>query len=322
MGSPELVSVVIPTRNGEDTLPAVLAGLVSQKAPFPIELVAVDSDSDDRTREILERYGVRVHRIEAADFDHGGARNLGIAIAEGDPIVLLTQDAVPATPHLVERLVEAFEDPRVAGAYGRQVPRSDCDVVTRRNLEAGLAGRSEPSLSRRGETPLVEMEPMARLELCAFDNVCSAVRRSVWKEIPFPRTAFGEDLGWGRRVIEEGWSIAYQADASVVHSHRRSIRYEYERTRICHQRLYELFGLALVPDRGAVWRGVIANLRHDLPWVWREAPSGAERFRQLARAIGLSVVGPLAQYHGLNDARLASSASVRTPVDREREKIR
>jgi rhamnosyltransferase len=297
--------VVIPTRDGAGTLGELLDALFAQRAGFAFEVVIVDSGSRDRTLEIAQRHPVRLHRIRPEEFDHGETRNLGVRLAKGDPVALLTQDATPAASDFLEQLVRPFEDPRVAGVYGRQLPRADADVVTRRQLEGWLTGRSEPALACLDADSLSQLPPAARLELCTFDNVCSALRRGVWEKIPFPRASFGEDIGWGKAVIAEGWAIAYEPRAAVHHSHRRSLAYEWSRTRICHRRLSELFELETVPRARDALRAGLANLRQDLPYVMRHAPGGVERLRQLARIAGLSVASPLAQYLGARDARRA-----------------
>jgi rhamnosyltransferase len=294
--------VVIPTRDGAATLPALLDVLLDQSSPFEVEVLIIDSGSRDGTFDLCAERPVRLERIPPAQFDHGGTRNLGIRLATGDPIVLLTQDAIPTGRDFLERIVRPFEDPEVAGVYGRQIPRADCDVVTRRQLEGWLTGRPQPARAQRGETPLWEHPPFARYELCNFDNVCSALRRSAWEKIPFPETDFGEDVAWGKAVIEDGWAIVYEPRAAVEHSHRRSVVYEYRRTRICHRRLFELFEVATVPQRRQILRAALGNLRGDLPYVLRHAPRGLERLRQLARIAALSVVSPWAQNLGFRDA--------------------
>jgi rhamnosyltransferase len=301
--SPSLVSVVIPTRDGEATLGEVLGALFAQRPPFPFEVVIVDSGSRDSTLEIARRHPVHLHRIPAEEFDHGETRNLGIRLAGGDPVALLTQDATPASTDFLEHLVRPFEDRRVAGVYGRQIPRIDCDVVTRRQLERWLTGRREPALALLEADSLEHLSPLARLELCTFDNVCSALRRTTWEKTPFPGASFGEDIAWGKAVITDGWAIAYEPRAAVLHSHRRSVAYEWSRTRLCHRRLFELFELATVPRARDVARASLANLRHDLPIVLRDAPPGVERLRQLARVAALSIASPLAQHLGARDSR-------------------
>jgi rhamnosyltransferase len=297
------VSVVIPVLDGADTLPAVLDALFAQPLPGGQEVVIVDSGSRDGSRELAKQHPVKLVDVRPTDFDHGETRNLGIRHASGEIVVLLTQDAVPVGSDFLAEILRPFEDPQVAGAYGRQIPRDDCDVVTARNLRGWMAGREQASRARLGSRRLEDLPPAERHELCVFDNVCSAMRRSAWEELSFPASRFGEDIAWGKEAISRGWTIAYAPAAAVVHSHRRSLGYEYRRTRICHETLHELFELATIPRRRDVLRAIAWCVSNDLPYVWQNAPPGLERLRQLARVAGLSVVSPIAQHQGIRDAQ-------------------
>jgi rhamnosyltransferase len=300
---PERISVVIPVLDGAETLPTLLEALFSQRAPCEYEVVVVDSGSRDGSRDLAKRHPVTLVDVRPSEFDHGETRNLGIRHATGEIIVLLTQDAIPVGTHFLTEIVRPFEDSRVAGVYGRQIPRDDCDVVTARNLRGWMAGRGQAARAQLGSGRLEDLTPAERHELCVFDNVCSAMRRSAWEDQPFPRTRFGEDIAWGKQAITRGWTIAYAPEAAVVHSHRRSLGYEYRRTRVCHETLHELFELETIPRARDVLRAVAWCLSNDLPYVFGNAPPGLERLRQLVRVAGLSIVSPLAQHQGIRDAR-------------------
>jgi rhamnosyltransferase len=309
---PELrtVSVVIPVLDGADTLPQLLARLLEQQTPFRTEIIAVESGSRDDSLRILEEHRIRIIEIPTSEFDHGSSRNLGVQLGAGEVAVLLTQDAIPVGRDFLAALVAPFADPAVAGVYGRQIPRPDCDVVTKRQLEGWLTGRSEPEVVRLNGEPFGSFPPEVQHRLSTFDNVCSAVRRSVWEQIPFPPAPFGEDLAWAKAALCSGHAIAYEPAAAVIHSHRRSVVHEYRRTRICHQVLNELFGLATLPRRRYVARAAVANLRHDIPYVLEHAEPARERALQLLRVAGLSVLSPLAQYHGIRDAQRRRAQAV------------
>ncbi len=300
--SAECVSVVIPTQNGGLLLRRAVEMLLRQRAEFPIEILAVDSGSTDGSLRMLREREVRIFEIPAAAFDHGETRNLGIRLSRGERIVLLTQDAVPADLDFVAKLIRRLDEPGVAGVYGRQIARPDCDVVTKRQLDGGLTGRLQPDRVQLAARTLERLPPSEQQQLCTFDNVCAALRRSVWEEIPFPKASFGEDIAWGRAVIRAGHAIAYEPSAAVIHSHRRTVRYEYQRTRECHRALHELFGLSTIPRRRDLLRAWLANLANDLPHVSRNAPRGLERFRQLLRVASLAFASPLAQYLGRRDS--------------------
>ena len=75
--------------------------------------------------------GAEVVNLEQADFDHGGTRDWGAGLSDGDYLLFLTQDALPADAYLVEHLAAAFRDPAVKAAYARQLPKADCRETER-----------------------------------------------------------------------------------------------------------------------------------------------------------------------------------------------
>jgi glycosyltransferase involved in cell wall biosynthesis len=64
-----------------------------------------------------------------------------------------------------------------------------------------------------------ELDPHARRLLYDFNDVASALRRSLWELHPFPRTWFGEDILMSRALLEAGHTVVYDASAVVEHSH-------------------------------------------------------------------------------------------------------
>ena len=256
------VSLAIPTLNGARTLPALLQALETQSLQ-PAEKVAVDSGSRDGTRELLEKAGFRVHTIPKHEFDHGATRDLALSLTKGKIVVLLVQDALPAGPEFLEALARPFEaDPKVAGVYGRQVPKPGGNPVLRARLERWAAGRTEPRLQEELTLEAFQaLSPWERLERCSFDNVASAVRRKAWERHRFGRRPFGEDLAWAKKVLLAGHRIFYEPRAVVVHSHDRSPWAEFKRLYCDHQNLAELFSLVLIPTLQDAWKGMKAQKR-------------------------------------------------------------
>lgn len=297
------VSVALVTRNGVATLPVVLDAIDAQVVDAELEVVAVDSGSTDGSRELLEERAHRVIGIRPEEFDHGGTRNLAVGHSTGDVVVLLVQDAVPVGPEWLAELVRPLDgDPTVAAAFARQLPRPQADRLERWSLSRWVAAGTSPRVSRiAGRDAFDRLSPLERLDAAVLDNVCAAVRRSVWERHPFRSAPIAEDLEWGMEVLLAGRGIAFAPAAAVVHSHRRGVRYELLRTRMVHHRLYGLFGVRLVPGAGDLSRAIVATLGDHLRVVTeggRRAPSPGE----LARALGLAVAWPLGQYLGGRDA--------------------
>jgi rhamnosyltransferase len=283
-----LASVVIPTCNGAATLPALVDALARQRVDFPFEVVAVDSGSTDGSAELLRGRVDRLILIPAGTFDHGATRNLAIEQSQGDLIVLMVQDAVPASDTWLAALTAPLRaDAGLAGAFARQIPRPDASAITRRALERWAGASATPrTMAVASAAEFEALTPAARLERCTFDNVCSCIRRSVWLTHPFRPTPIAEDVEWARDVLLAGHRLAYTPDAAVIHSHDRSAQYEFARTYVLHRRLHELFGLRTIPSAVGLARAVVSSLGTHL------------RCEASARAIALAVAWPLGQYLG------------------------
>lgn len=294
------VSVVLVTRNGMDTLPSVLDGVAAQARP--VEIVAVDSGSEDGTLELLERRVQRLERNQATAFNHGATRNRAIALSRGELVVLLVQDAVPADELWLDELIRPCADGAVAGAYSRQLPALAASRLTRWNLERWVAAADEPRTQRIDDPEQwSSLPPVERFRCCVFDNVSSCIRRSVWEQHPFPTTDLAEDLAWARTVLFAGHRLCFAAASRVRHSHERSARYELHRSYLAHRRLYQLFGLRTIPTRGQLLRAAATNLRAHAR-VLRRGEGPTPGLGEIARALTLAVAWPYGQYLGAKAA--------------------
>ena len=87
-----MLSIVIPTKNGAATLPALLDSLERQQVGLATELIVVDSGSTDGTVELVRNRVDRFITIPLGEFDHGLTRNQGIEASRGELVALFVQD--------------------------------------------------------------------------------------------------------------------------------------------------------------------------------------------------------------------------------------
>jgi len=207
-----LISVVIPTLNGAESIGALLSSLKQQSVEA--ELIIIDSASTDKTVSIAEAWGAKIIPIRREEFDHGGTRNRAAREASGDILVFMTQDALPVDKFVVERLTDALKEPGVAASYARQIAR---------------AGASPPEAFVRAYNyplkPLIKSKaliPTLGFKTFFFSNVCSSIRRDVFTELGgFPEgVIMDEDMLFAACAIHNNYSIAYVPEASVFHSHQ------------------------------------------------------------------------------------------------------
>ena len=295
---PTRLSIVLPTWEGERDLARLLPALAAQELGGNpgegFEILAVDSGSKDRSAELLERAGARVGRVEQRAFRHGATRNLAARGAKGEILVFLSQDALPRGADFLAALAAPFADPRVAGAYARILPHEEDDPLTARTV------LSAPEASAEGETrelprgtSLGSLDDGTRARLCGFNDVASAIRRSVFEAIPFPDVDFGEDVAWAARALEAGWRIRFEPRAVVLHSHRYSPSRAYERYRVDAAFHRRHFHRRLRPSLLSVARGVAHEVRED----WRHVARHGG-FAHLVRSPFLRAAQVLGQYAG------------------------
>jgi rhamnosyltransferase len=213
------VTVFVPTWNGGARLDAVLAAVRGQRTARRVVLRATDSGSTDGTLEVLARHGVAVERIAQSDFDHGATRGRAILACDTELVVLLTQDARPFDEHWLDELLAPFDDPRVAGAWSRQVARPNCHPFKRASLASQPAADEARAIEPLTLAQWNELAPAERLARLGFDDVSSAVRRSAVERVPFPSTPFGEDMLWARAALLGGWRLVFAGASKVEHSH-------------------------------------------------------------------------------------------------------
>ena len=220
-----VISVIIPTLNAEHEVEGLLAVLERQSVQ-PIEILIVDSASDDRTVELVQKHKrVRLLEIDRQDFNHGTTRDMALKESSGDFVCFLTQDAVPASDDYLKRLVAPMvDDSDIALVSGRQLPKADA-----RRFEQLVRGFNYPdSSSVRSKC---DLEKYGIKTFFASDT-CSAYRRTAYLECGgFEHVNTNEDMLMAARFIASGMKVAYEPRAEVYHSHNLTPSQQFARNR-------------------------------------------------------------------------------------------
>jgi len=108
---PPLVSVVIPTYNYGRFVTQAVDSVLAQTYR-PLEVIVVDDGSTDDTRERLQPYGERIRYVHQLNAGPEGARNTGLALAQGEWVAFLDPDDswLPGKLELQVRLLEQQTD--------------------------------------------------------------------------------------------------------------------------------------------------------------------------------------------------------------------
>jgi glycosyltransferase involved in cell wall biosynthesis len=90
-----MVSVIVPFRNAEQHVEALLRSLVAQDYRAPWQVVAVDNGSKDRSRVLVEQVSQSLNLTivdASARANLAHARNVGVRAAEGDKLLFVDAD--------------------------------------------------------------------------------------------------------------------------------------------------------------------------------------------------------------------------------------
>jgi rhamnosyltransferase len=272
--------IIIPVRNGGERWREAAAAL-HDAVENPSIVAVVDSGSADGSDMVAESLGFELERIDPRTFNHGRTRQAAVdRFCQGKTFALfLTHDAVIEGPGSLTNLLEAFSNPRVGAAYGRQVPHHN----------AGVFGRHSTSFLYPATSDVRTLASAARhgIRTAYISNSFAAYRIGALNECGgFPSTLIlGEDTHVALRMLMAGWSISYCATALVRHSHDYSVFQEMQRYfdfGVLHAQLPELLRELGEPE-GDGLRFVKSELRYmsaAAPWRLPEVAvrNGAKYF--------------------------------------------
>jgi len=219
------ITAILCTCNRCDTLDKALESLAASRLPSSAkwEVIVVDNNSRDRTREVAEqycrRYGNHFRYLFEPRPGKSYALNSGIREAAGD-ILVFTDDDVIVDPDWLQNLAAALEDGKWVGAGGRTF------------AERGFSPPAWfPASGRYALPPLALFDfgaEASELKKSPFGNNM-AFHKSMFEKHGGFRTDLGprfgskgpqksEDSEFGMRLLARGERFRYEPSAIVYHS--------------------------------------------------------------------------------------------------------
>ncbi len=213
------IDICIPVYKPDDKLSEIIKRLNRQtvKPNKYIIMYTKMSDDDHLSSDIIDEGNrvapVVVHEISADEFDHGRTRFQAVSCSDAEIFVCMTQDAIPKDNLLLEHLLKAFNNPKVAAAYARQLPSKNSSLSECFTRQFNYPDKSCVKYESDIET----------MGIKAFfcSDVCAAYRRSAYEQAGgfIRRGIFNEDMILARRLLSLGYGINYVATAGVIHTH-------------------------------------------------------------------------------------------------------
>jgi glycosyltransferase involved in cell wall biosynthesis len=203
------ISVIIPAKDEQNNVGRCLDALMMQTlAQDKYEVILVDDGSTDGTTSTAQAYPVKL--LRQSNRGPAAARNAGANLATGE-ILIFTDCDCALKPDFLQLMLQAFEDPRVAGAMG-----------------AYTSNAAEPVPRFVQQEFDFKQRRMAGAEtIDTVHTYAAAYRRRIFAEsggfdevYPVPSN---EDQELSYRLAEAGHRLIFVPDAQVVHIHDRNL---------------------------------------------------------------------------------------------------
>lgn len=213
-------SIVINTYNRADHLKRALHALRYLRYPA-FEVVVVNGPSTDHTLQVLEPYADHIKLGHCPQTNLAQSRNIGIALAAGDIICFIDDDAIPEPTWLNELALLYEADPQVGAVGGFVRDHTGVDyqcryIVCDRTGDATFTDHPQPEHAHH--PPHAPRYP-------TLIGVNSSFRRQALLDI----RGFDEEYAYFLdetdvcvRLIDAGWRIALSPLAEVHHKYAPS----------------------------------------------------------------------------------------------------
>jgi glycosyltransferase involved in cell wall biosynthesis len=216
------ITVLICTFNRSDHLARALNSAAALQLPEPVEweILVVDNNSNDRTREVVadfcNRNPARFRYVFEPQPGKSHALNAGIREARGN-IIAFMDDDVKVEPSWLQNLTAPLQSGQWTGAGGRILPEWTCSPPRWLSLEG-----------RHALAPLVAFDlglEAGQLNEPPF-GTNMAFRKEMFEKYGGFRTDLGpqpgseirgEDSEFGARLLSAGERLLYEPSAVVYH---------------------------------------------------------------------------------------------------------
>ena len=204
------VSVVVLTKNNEDTIGTCLKSIFLQDYAKK-EVIVIDGNSTDDTRDIVVSWGVKIY--DGGNI--GESRQLGVGKVKYDLIAFVDSDCELPCKSWLSSMVAPFEDKKntnLAATFAMGAYRKEYPAIARYDI-----------LNFWSTKPFI---PLIVTDKVYFPVGCAYVvfKKSVINAIGgFKPLRAGEDIDLTKRICEAGYDLWYQK-LPVYHLHAKTLK--------------------------------------------------------------------------------------------------
>lgn len=221
--SPELVSIIIPTKNQPQLIKTCVQSILENTQSNPIEILIVDNGSDDH--ETLAYYQslqslskIRVLAFNET-FNYSRAINLGASHAKGQFILTLNNDIEIRQVDWFKCLFEAFIEPAI-GIVGAMLLYPNTTIQ-----HAGVVLDPNRLIShvfchQHGTPSTPHGATHWQRNYLAVTGACQLFRKQLFDQLGGYDENFGltfSDVDFCLRAIQQGYRVVFEPSVELIH---------------------------------------------------------------------------------------------------------
>jgi GT2 family glycosyltransferase len=221
------LSVIIVSWNTREMLRNCLSSLTMNGEETAKEIIVVDNDSADESRDMVKNEFPEVKLINSGkNLGFGKANNLGVNIAEGKYVLFINPDTV-VLGKAIEKMAEFMDEHEDIGALGCKMIYPDGEIQP-----LGLQWYPTPitelvnllfissSTIKYLKHCLPYVDPRKSGYVIKLYGGCLMVRKTVLDRVGcFDERFFmyGEDVDLCRRINDAGYKLYYLSESEIIH---------------------------------------------------------------------------------------------------------
>jgi GT2 family glycosyltransferase len=209
------VSIVIRSKNNIAQLGGLFDDLEAQSFDGGVELIVVDTESNDGAPLLAKAFGAEVLTISQADFSYPKALNMGFGAASNPWVLSLVDHSLLAHDQTLRLPSRCAQYPNIAAVSGITLPNANASKTELMASAALLAGEMRRPARISAKTGMGIMATNA-----------SFIRRDAWRDAGgFDESygAGGEDGALAREILARGRDILIDPAMAVHHTHGLSL---------------------------------------------------------------------------------------------------
>lgn len=222
------LSIIIVSWNVRDLLAACLESILRSAPGLTIEIIVVDSASEDGTVDMLRQRFPQVSLLpQTANIGFTRGSNIGLAAAQGRYLLLLNPDT-EIIEDALSRMVTYLDEHPAVGIVGPHTLNGDGSYQSTRRRFPTIALGFFESTWLQPYAPRMMMDRFyvrdvpedATLKVDWVQGSALMARREVYAQIgglDEGYIMFSEELDWCKRAVLSGWRVAYLGSAYITH---------------------------------------------------------------------------------------------------------